>query len=202
MKAVVALSLVSLGSLIPFLMIFNRWLNVGNDLAGWLAMFFAWIVTPVLLLHFWKVKPDPAVIPVHPDDPIIQECMQRSRLELARFLAGLAEGQKEAYIKFPYQFNGETEHVWGVAHSVNDGSVIVSLASTPVGDVPAEVYERLNIDLASVEDWMLVDRSGKTYGGYSMLALAKIYTRDYGTLPKAYTRDLARFVDFSWPENP
>jgi uncharacterized protein YegJ (DUF2314 family) len=127
--------------------------------------------------------------------------MERSRSELNRFLEGLEEGKKEAYVKFPYQFGDEIEHVWGLAHTVKDGSVIASLESNPVGEVTEEVYERLSIDLDSVEDWMLVDRSGKTYGGYSILGLAKVYTRDYGKLPKAYTRDLGRFVDFTWPEN-
>ena len=46
---------------------------------------------------------------------------------------------------------------------------------------------------------MLVDRLGKTSGGYSILGLAKIYTRDYGQLPDWYARDLERFVDFTWP---
>jgi uncharacterized protein YegJ (DUF2314 family) len=182
-------------------MIFNRWLEVGNGLAGWISMILGWIVTPILLLQLWKVKPSPEVIPVNIDDPIIQELIDRSRSEINRFLSGLEEGKKEAYIKFPFEFSGETEHVWGLAHSIKEGSVITTLDSTPVGEVSEEVLERLSIDLDSIEDWMLLDRSGKTYGGYSILGLAKVYTRDYGKLPKAYTRDLERFVDFSWPEN-
>lgn len=201
MIRIISIALISFASLVPYLVIFNKWLDVGNDLAGWISMVLGWIFTPILLLNLWKVKPNPEAIPVDINDPIIQELIARSRSELDRFLEGLEEGRKEAYVKFPYEFGGETEHVWGVSHSVKDGSVIVSLDSTPVGEVPEEVYERLSIDLDSVEDWMLVDRSGKTYGGYSNLGLAKVYTRDYGKLPKSYTRHFDRFVDFSWPDN-
>jgi uncharacterized protein YegJ (DUF2314 family) len=201
MIRIISIVLISFASLVPYLMIFNRWLEVGNGLAGWISMILGWIVTPILLLQLWKVKPSPEVIPVNIDDPIIQELIDRSRSEINRFLSGLEEGKKEAYIKFPFEFSGETEHVWGLAHSIKEGSVITTLDSTPVGEVSEEVLERLSIDLDSIEDWMLLDRSGKTYGGYSILGLAKVYTRDYGKLPKAYTRDLERFVDFSWPEN-
>jgi len=201
MIRILSIVLISFASLVPFLVIFNRWLDVGNDLAGWISMGLGWVVTPIILLHFWKVKPSPEVIPIDIDDPVIQELIDRSRSELNRFIEGLEEGKKEAYVKFPYDFNGDTEHVWGLAHSEKDGSVIVSLESNPVGEAPEEVYERLSINLDSIEDWMLVDRSGKTYGGYSILGLAKVYTRDYGKLSKAYTRDLGRFVDFSWPDN-
>jgi len=201
MLRIITIVLISFASLVPYLVIFNRWLDVGNDLAGWISVALGWIVTPILLLHFWKVKPSPEVMPVDINDPIIQELIERSRSELNRFLVGLEEGKKEAHVKFPYKFGDEIEHVWGLAHSIKDGRVIVSLESNPVGEVTEEVYERLSIDLDSLEDWMLVDRSGKTYGGYSILGLAKVYTRDYGKLPKAYARDLDRFVDFSWPEN-
>lgn len=165
-------------------------------------MALGWVVTPMMLLHFWKVKPSPDVIPVDINDPIIQDLVERSRSELNRFVNGLEEARQEAYVKFPYVFSGETEHVWGLAHSIKEGHVVVSLESNPVGEVTEEVYERLRIDMDTVEDQILVDSSGKTYGGYSILGLAKVYTRDYGKLPKSYARDLARFVDFSWPEMP
>ncbi|WP_462158253.1 DUF2314 domain-containing protein [Pseudoalteromonas sp. GB56] len=200
MKLVIV-AIISLISLFPFLMFTTEVCGLNDNVGAIVSVILGWVILPSIMLSFWKGRPDPSVIPVDINDPIIQELIARSRAELNRFVEALDEGKKEAYIKFPYDFGGETEHVWGLAHSLKDGNVIVSLESNPVGEVPEDVYERLSIDLESVEDWMLVDRLGKTYGGYSILGLAKIYTRDYGKLPKGYVRDLERFVDFTWPEN-
>lgn len=197
----IIVAIISLFSLFPFLMFTTEVCGLSDNVGAILSVILGWIVLPSLLLGFWKERPDPSVIPVDIDDPIIQELTDRSRAEINRFVVALDEGKKEAYIKFHYKFGGETEHVWGLAHSLKDGNVIVSLESSPVGEVPENIYERLTINLESVEDWMLVDSSGKTYGGYSILGLAKIYTRDYGKLPKRYSRYLERFVDFTWPEN-
>ena len=60
------------------------------------------------------------------------------------------------------------------------------------------MYERFEIPLKDIEDWMLVDSRGKTQGGYTILAHAKIYQRDYGKVPKKYLKDLERFTDFTW----
>lgn len=200
MKLVVV-AIISMVSLFPLLMFTTEVCGLNENVGVIVSVLLGWVVLPSIMHSFLKGRPDPSVIPVDMADPIIQELIDRSRAELNRFVEALDEGKKEAYIKFPYDFGGETEHVWGLAHSLKDGNVIVSLESNPVGEVPEDVYERLSIDLESVEDWMLVDRLGKTYGGYSILGLAKIYTRDYGKLPKWYVRDLDRFVDFTWPEN-
>ncbi|MEL7313130.1 MAG: DUF2314 domain-containing protein [Pseudomonadota bacterium] len=188
---------ISLASVVPYLAIFNRWLDIGNDLAGYVSLPLAWIVTPYVLLKVWPGKPDPNVIPVDPDDPIMSAAVARARSQIERFQNGLQAGRKEAFIKFPYQFGDHTEHVWGSAHSLDGDFVIASLESMPVGELPEAVFERLRIPLDDVEDWMLVDAKGTTEGGYSTIAHAKVYERDYGPLPKHYRKQLETFVDHS-----
>lgn len=63
MIRIILIVLISFASLVPYLVIFNRWLNVGNDLAGWISMILGWVITPVLLLHFWKGKSYPEELP-------------------------------------------------------------------------------------------------------------------------------------------
>jgi uncharacterized protein YegJ (DUF2314 family) len=103
----------------------------------------------------------------------------------------------EAYVKFPMSVDGNTEHVWGVAHSHSNGSVVVSLMSIPVGGLSEDMLNRRSVPMKQVEDWMLLDSSGKTYGGYTMLALAQIYRREYGKLPRRMRKELEQFADFS-----
>lgn len=193
--------IVSFSSVVGYLIIFHRWMGLNDDWAGYISLPLAWVVTPIILLTLWKEKPDPYVIPIDPKDPIIIEQISRSQSEINRFLVALNEDKMEAYIKFSFTFGEEVEHVWGLAHKLKDGKIITSLESDPIGEIPKEAYERIHVALEEVEDWMLVDGEGTTHGGYSNLALAKIYTREYGKLPKQYTSNLKRFADFSWPEN-
>jgi len=190
--------LISFCSVVPFLALFHRFLELDDDIAGYLSFFFAWLVTPYILLKLWKEKPGIEVLPVDTGDPLMQEQIKIAKEQFHRFIEGLSEGRLEAFVKFPYEFEGDIEHVWGLAHSIKGDDVIVSLASDPVGSPPEEVYERLNISIKNVEDWMLLDSKGRTKGGYTMLAMARIYEREYGKLPKRYVKDLGFFDDFTW----
>lgn len=198
MFRLLVITLLSFIAIVPFLVLFNRILDVGNDLAGYLSFFFAWIVTPIFLLNIWKVPPDIMVIPVEPDDPIMKPQIEKSRKNLERFYAGLNTGKLEAYVKFPYAFEWGIENIWGLAHQIRDESIMVTVESTPIHDIPEEMYERMSVALKDIQDWMLVGSKGKTQGGYTILAHAKIYQRDYGKVPKKYIKDLERFTDFSW----
>jgi len=201
MFRILLITLVSFCSVVPFLVLFHRVLDVGNDLAGYISFFLAWVVTPFFLLSIWKDKVDPAVIPINQEDPIIIDQIKNSQSELHRFTEGLSEGKFEAYIKFSYKFGEEIEHVWGSAHTECENTIICSLESSPVGDLPKELHARFSVPIEDLEDWMLVDANGETYGGYSMLAHATIYERDYGKLPKYYVRHLENFHDFTWPQH-
>ncbi len=195
------IAIISLASLFPLLMFSTEVCGLSDDSGGIVSIVLGWVVLPALLLKFWQGLPDPSAIPVDIDDPIMQEQIQRARSELPRFIEGLHNGNLEAFIKFPYEFEGEVEHVWGVAHSYGGGQFIVSLASEPVGEASNELHSRVKVAENELEDWTLTDAKGNTQGGYTMLAMARLYAKNYGKLPKMYCNDLERFVDFKWPEN-
>lgn len=199
MLRIITITLLSFAALVPFLVIFHRLAGLEDDVAGYLSMFFAWFMTPLILLRVWRPKPGIEALPVDPDDPIMQEHVQTAQAQLDRFRRGLREGKLEAFVRFAHEFDGVTEHVWGAAHSEKeDGSFVVSLASDPVGEPDDEMLQRFSVPKHDVTDWMLADARGTTYGGYTMLAMAEIYERDYGKLPKQYQRDLRHFADFKW----
>ncbi len=197
----IIIAVISLVSLFPLLMFSTEVCGLNDSAGGIVSIVLGWVVLPALLLKFWQGRPEPSVIPIDIDDPIMQEQINRAKSELPRFIEGLNSGNLEAFIKFPYEFDGEVEHVWGVAHSYSNGQFIVSLASDPIGEVRDELHSRLKIAESKIEDWTLTDAKGYTQGGYTMLAMARLYEKGYGKLPKMYSKDLERFVDFKWPEN-
>lgn len=201
MLRIIVIVLLSFCSLFPLLAFTTQQFGLSDDVGAVISVVLGWVILPAALLKFWKVKPGLEVLAVDIDDPVMQEHISLSKSKLDDFFKGLSAGKLEAYIKFPYEFEGEVEHVWGLAHSKQEKLIVASLASDPVGEADEDIMGRIKISIESIEDWMLVDSMGITRGGYSMLAMAKIYERDYGKLPKPYAKDLERFTDFSWPEN-
>jgi uncharacterized protein YegJ (DUF2314 family) len=198
MLRILIISVVSLCSLFPFMVITTQIFSLSNDTGSAVSAVMAFIVLPIILLNTWKPKPSLDVLPVDNNDPIMSEHIAIARSNLERFFNGLNEALFEAFVKFPHEFEGEIEHVWGIAHSVREDHVIVSLASEPIGEPGEEAMERMSISIKAIEDWMLVSANGETQGGYTMLGMAKIYERDYGKLPKRYAEDLKMFVDLKW----
>jgi uncharacterized protein YegJ (DUF2314 family) len=126
--------------------------------------------------------------------------MEQARREFRRFKAGLAEGRKEALVKYAMQTGyGDNEHVWAIAHSFDKGSVVTSLASEPVGDVDVKA-ERNRIAESDIEDWLLIDNENRMEGGFTQIAMAKIYKRDKGYVPYAIRKGLGQFVDLKDPD--
>jgi len=195
MLKLLVITFISFGSVVPFLVIFHRFLQLEDDVAGYISFFLGWIVLPIFLLRVWKLPPNLEALPVDINDPIMREQIDTAKREFGRFIKGLSEGKLESFIKFPYEFEEQIEHVWGVAHSIKGTSIVASLASEPASDTPDELMGRIEVPFEDIEDWMLQDSKGNIQGGYTLLGMARIYERDYGKLPKKYAKDLKPFVD-------
>ncbi|MFY8274309.1 DUF2314 domain-containing protein [Pseudoalteromonas sp. SSDWG2] len=200
MLRIIVIALFSFCAFVPIFIILTQLESFDNSTAGVVAFGIAWLVLPFILLKLWRTPIDFKVLNVDKDDPVMHAQICRARAELDRFIAGLKEGKREAYVKFPYAFDNHVEHVWGVAHCAMEEGVTVSLACEPIGELNDELSQRIYVRFTDIEDWMLQDANGYTQGGYTMLAMARIYERDHGRLPSKYARDLEPFVDFPWPE--
>jgi hypothetical protein len=51
------------------------------------------------------------------------------------------------------------------------------------------------VPLAAIEDWTLIDGAGAIDGGYTHVALARLYKREKGFMPHAMRKQLAAFRD-------
>jgi len=171
---------------------------LGADWGAAIAAALMYLGFPALMLKLWKTYPPLSAVPIEPGDPTMQECIDRSMREFARFKQGLAEGRKQAFVKYVLDMSGGgREHVWGLAHALDGEHVVVSLESQPVQEIADDGADdpRSRIAISAIEDWMLIDKDGKCEGGYTNLGLAKIYRQLHGKIPKKYLNDLEHFVD-------
>lgn len=165
----------------------GRWSYLGGSALG--AFF---------LLHgLGRLFPgQPPPLPIETGDPVMAAAMDRARREFRRFAAGLAEGKREALVKYAMKTGyGDNEHVWAIAHAIDSDEVVTSLASEPVGADADVGPERKRIRVADVEDWLLIDAGGRMEGGFTQIAMAKIYKRDKGYVPYAIRKGLPNFAD-------
>src|SRR5262245_11954797 len=116
---------IGIGSIVLFVpayMVLHPLLGEGQ--AAWIAMGLMYLGFPVLLLKLWKTYPPMTAVPIEPDDPILAECTKRAMAEFERFKKGLAEGRKNAFVKYAIAMkSGGKEHVWGVAHAIQGDHV-------------------------------------------------------------------------------
>jgi uncharacterized protein YegJ (DUF2314 family) len=140
---------------------------------------------PARLLRRIRRFPSVHDVLVEPGDPDMARSIERSMSEFSRFEEGLADESKQAFVKFRVEIDaGQTEHIWGFAHAIEREFVAVSLEE-----------EEFDVPVAEVEDWLLIDEQGRREGGYTHLALARIYRKRYGTVPKEFLRELESFID-------
>jgi uncharacterized protein YegJ (DUF2314 family) len=172
----------------------------GDDLRlGYLG---AAVVSLVVLGMGWgRVFPTYyAPIPINHDDPVMKESVATARREFARFSKGVREGRKQPFIRFPLKApSGEVEHIWALVHSLADAVVQASLANDPVHSQENR-DPRFAVAIEDIEDWILVDGNGVTEGGYTHLAMARLYKKEKGFVPRAMQKQLAAFKDLELGE--
>lgn len=175
----------------------------GEDVGATLSLLTCIILYPYLLGSVWKAYPPIDVVPIDCNDEFNVKCIERARSEIHRLECGLNEGKKDAFVKYSIRYDEESaDHVWGIAHSMTDGYVVVGLINEPVysSRKDCESDPRDKILLGDIQDWMLVDKDGNCEGGYTHLAILNAYKRLHGKVPKKYLRGLKQFVDINVSE--
>jgi|GEM_PF-4231018 len=201
MSRLLIVAVVSLLAFFPAFVIAFEVFNLNEDYSALLAIAVSWCLLPWYWLKKWSGKPDILTLQISQDDPIMRESEVLAKQNLSRFIQGVKDSKDEASVRFHYQFGDDSEVLWGPVHKIEDNSVYTSV------DDYAETTQQIvrlrrKIALDDVLDWMLTDEQGRSQGGYSMLATAKIYQQRYGRLPKPYIDELTHYTDFSFEPLP
>lgn len=107
------------------------------------------------------------VVAYHTGDPAMNAAKKKARETLPRFLELIEAGASGTYtIKFPLTQNGETEHIWMQLTDYRDGTFVGLLANDPVNGTKYKMGDRMEVEKADVEDWM-VRTGSEIYGGYT-----------------------------------
>jgi uncharacterized protein YegJ (DUF2314 family) len=118
------------------------------------------------------------IFPVKSDDPIMQKAISEAREKIPYFLDTLKQQKYQCYIKFPMKYaDRRIEHIWAIAHAVENNEVISTLANDPVYSHVIE-SERLRIPVAEIEDWQIHKNEEEWQGGFTSLATAQILRKE------------------------
>jgi hypothetical protein len=171
---------------------------LGADLGAAAAAILMCIGFPAAMIRLWKVYPPIPAVPVGPDDPVMSVCRERAMREFDRSKPGLAEGRKNAFVKYAVPTKGDgTERVRGHALALDGWDAIGSLVNEPVEGLADDASNdfRVRVPLSALEDWMPVDGNGRCEGGHSHPGMVKVYERLHGKFPGRCLRDPESFVD-------
>jgi hypothetical protein len=103
---------------------------LGADLGAAAAAILMCIGFPAAMIRLWKVYPPIPAVPVGPDDPVMSVCRERAMREFDRSKPGLAEGRKNAFVKYAVPTKGGgTERVRGHALALDGWDAIGSLVN-------------------------------------------------------------------------
>ena len=144
--------------------------------------------------RFKHVDPPPLAHPE--DDPLLVQAASDARRSIATFLDGLNSRNYEPLIKFSVEnVEGDTEHVWALVHSVLEPTAfIVSVISDPLAELVLDGARQV-VSVDELEDWMLTDSDGQIQGAFSEKAMAQIFERDHGYVPKVVQEHISWIVD-------
>ncbi len=139
-------------------------------------------------------------MPVHKDDPLIIEAERKARETLEKFIGKLyPEHKEDSMVKVAYvNAEGETEKIWGDLLDITDGDVEIFIRTPPIKPRP-DCQQKMRFPRSAIVDWSVEFRDGTLRGGFSNLALFKIFERQEGYMHPAFNKHVDRFKDIEEP---
>lgn len=166
-------------------------ITVVSVLAGAVLVHFVWdrfVFNPYAYL---------GAMPVASDDPIMQKAIERAKQTLSEFWTMYPEHREDSMVKFRFTTDtGETENLWGDLLEVDTdaGTARVYVRTLPVSQT-GEMESTQTVPFDQIVDWQVEMRDGSLRGGFTNLALFKIYERQEGHMHPAFLDQLGRFQD-------
>lgn len=200
MLRLISISLICLGFSVGIFFGFQFYLELSQNQSLAAGVAIGCILLPSVLLKIWRHKPKFSVFKADPKDPIMLEQAAVSKREIRKFLKGIETGKLDAFVKISHEIKGKNEQVWVRVISIDNNEVFAVLSIEPKLKIGKPKETSLQIPLDNIEDWTLITSRGEIYGGYSNLAIARIYERDHGRLPDEEIEELNNYLDFEWSQ--
>ena len=157
------------------------------------------VVTVVVLGATWwwfvaRNIPKYPPLAIDDADPAMLAAQKKARESLNRFRSLIESDAKESQVKVPFATNGgEIEHLWAEVLSLTETSISVRYLTPPVSHTGKleRVHEH---PVSDVEDWVVIDRNGLIYGGYTQRVMFERAREQWGRLPPELEKQASRYV--------
>jgi uncharacterized protein YegJ (DUF2314 family) len=134
---------------------------------------------------------------VDSNDPIMRAAREKALATLPAFFRLFPKHPNDCMVKFKFETDQkQTEFLWGDLREVAEDKARVFLRTPPVnhkGELPRDIV----IPISDIVDWQLERQDGTLRGGFSNLALFKIYEREEGRMHPKFAEQVARFKDLT-----
>ena len=116
------------------------------------------------------------------DDPLMTEAMEKAKLTSHEFIRLLSGEFSEAQVKVPFTSSSEVvEHLWAEVLDYKDGIFSVRYYTPPVTH-EGELARLHKHQIAEIEDWVVILKSGNIHGGFTQRAMFKRGREQWGDI--------------------
>ena len=178
-------------------LLYFKVLNKKSSFPTWI-----WLVIAgaIFILGRWVNRryitmPDIESIDIDRQNDTWREGEARAKTQIQRMLNAIEEAKFEVSVLVSISERDEEELIWVTAHGKKDSGLVVSLYKDDPEGHAEPVYGRQTLKLESIIDWMVFEGDGYAQGGFTRLAMFKIYKTKYGRLPKRYKEEIEYYRD-------
>lgn len=138
---------------------------------------------------------------VDPNDPLMIAAKEKAISELPSFEELFAKMPNDSMVKFAFDTDGGgTEFLWGDLLKLSQTEAKIFLRTPPINH-SAPMEREMIVPREAIVDWQVEFPDGTLRGGYSNLALFKIFEREEGTMHSKFLEQVERFKKLSWKED-
>lgn len=120
---------------------------------------------------------NPDAVEIAASDAAILSAIQTARQTVGEFTTALdtqTPGRSDFTVKFPFEQNGDVEHMWIVNLKHTGGKLKGTVDNEPTQITNIKLGQIVEIDAKGVSDWMYLE-NGKIVGAFTIKAIYKNY---------------------------
>lgn len=131
---------------------------------------------------------------VDQNDPLILEAEKKAKSTFDQFINEIYLSHKDdSVVKINYiNFHEKCEKIWGELRKIENDTYSIYISTPP--KVPKEDYDPdINVNKKDIVDWCVEYKDGTLRGGFTNLALFKIYERKKGKMHPKFLKHIELF---------